>query len=448
DAAPWMRAAFPQTLWVLVLPVLTAAVWQLSVRLSLSLPAVEVVDVGFVAAFAVVFAVIAWSEGEILQAITPTTSFLLLRSALIPTSGLRTGVLSAVACVVVLGAGFLAGESCLSVGLLGLRLTVLVAIATTISQVIYSLRRQIGHTEDLSQYRLEKKIADGEMGAIYKARHRLLHRPTAVKLIRSQGQDEDLIARFEREVRLTSSLTNPHTVAIYDYGHTEDGAFYYAMEYLPGTTLRDLVKRTGPQPASRVIHILRQVCASLYEAHAAGLIHRDINPDNIILCERGHVYDVVKVVGFGLAKRIVDSQGRPQRGVEPPSAGAVLGTPHYLSPEAINSPDDVDSQSDLYSLGVVAYVLLTGTTPFKGGDFVEIAMHQMNTVPQRPSERLGESVPNDLEDLILSCLRKNPASRPADAGALRRALAGCRESGAWTQMRARAWWQEHGDVFE
>src|SRR5262249_23824157 len=243
------------------------------------------------------------------------------------------------------------------------------------------------------------------------------------------------IARFEHEVQITSQLTHPNTVAIYDYGRTPEGLFYYAMEYLSGIDLDQLVRRFGRQPEGRVIHVLRQGCGSLAEAHQIGLIHRDIKPANIVLTRRGGIYDVVKVLDFGLV-RTVD---RPR--ADSARRDVVVGTPHFMSPEAIETPASVDSRGDLYSVGAVGYWLLTGKTLFDSDDVTELLKHQVNMVPSTPSTRLGTQVSPDQEDIILRCLSKTPDQRPPSAAALDRALAECASAGSWTVQESETWWR-------
>ena len=290
----------------------------------------------------------------------------------------------------------------------------------------------------LGQYTLDEKIGAGGMGVVYRAHHAMLRRPTAVKLLDIEKTTDQSIARFEREVRLTSQLNHPNTVAIYDFGRTPEGIFYYAMEYLDGITLEDLAGRHGPQSEGRVIHILRQLCGSLNEAHEIGLIHRDVKPANAMIGPRGGMFDVVKLLDFGLVKA-VDSQ----RESNLTAAGALTGTPLYMSPEAVNEPDKVDNRSDLYAVGAIGYYLLTGSPVFEGRSAVEICMHQANTTPQRPSKRLGTTVSQDLEDLLLGCLAKNPEDRPSSAAILTRELDACREAFAWTRADARTWWDRN-----
>ena len=297
-------------------------------------------------------------------------------------------------------------------------------------------RRAALKAKQLGQYALDDKIGEGAFGAVYRAHHALMRRPVAVKLLQTEKLSQTSAARFEREVQLTSQLTHPNTITLYDYGRTPEGIFYYAMEYLDGLTIDRLVKQYGAQPEGRVIAILRQVCGSLAEAHAIGLVHRDIKPANVFLTQRGGVPDFVKVLDFGLVK-VRDTQG----GVELTMADATLGTPLYMSPEAVEHANDVDARSDLYSLGAVGYFLVTGEALFDCLTLGEVLMHQVKDLPMRPSERLGKPVSPDLEELLMRCLAKNPASRPANARELDDALARCRNAADWTREQADEWWR-------
>jgi len=313
------------------------------------------------------------------------------------------------------------------------------AIATVASRTIFGLRRQVGAIQVLGQYTLEEKIGEGGMGEVWRARHAMLRRPTAIKLLPATLAGAQAIERFEREVQLTARLTHPNTVAIFDYGRTPEGVFYYAMEYLDGLDLDRVVAADGPQPPERVIHVLRQVCGSLAEAHAAGLVHRDIKPANILLSTRGGEADFAKVLDFGLVKPIDANASSPAL----TSADTITGTPLYMAPEAILGTESLDGRSDLYAVGAVGFFLLTGTPPFQAQTVVEVCSKHLYAAPERPSERLGRPVPRDLEDVLLACLAKTPAERPADAKTLAKALDACAAAGQWTTDRAAAWWSSH-----
>jgi serine/threonine-protein kinase len=305
-------------------------------------------------------------------------------------------------------------------------------VATVASRVIYGLHEKAREARQLGQYALEEKIGEGGMGEIYRARHAMLRRPTAVKLLSGHGSDGQL-RRFEREVQITAGLTHPNTISIYDYGRTPEGIFYYAMELLEGLTLEELVVRHGAQPAARAIHVLRQVCGALEEAHGVGLIHRDIKPANIFLCRRGGILDFVKVLDFGLVRQVGSEQDTAAS-----SADIVVGTPLYLSPEAILKPSQLDARADIYGLGAVAYFLVTGTPVFSGKNLVEICGHHLHTAPEPPSSR--KPLAADFERVILACLAKDPMDRPQTARALREALEACEDAGRWKDTQAAEWW--------
>jgi serine/threonine-protein kinase len=314
-----------------------------------------------------------------------------------------------------------------------------VIVATYVTHVIYGLTQKVREATQLGQYTLDEKIGEGGMGIVFKARHSMLRRPTAVKLLPPEKAGEHNILRFEREVQLTSLLTHPNTIAIYDFGRTPEGVFYYAMEYLDGFDLEDLVDEAGPLDPARTIHILLQIAGALDEAHGVGLIHRDIKPANVILCERGSTPDVAKVLDFGLVKR----QGKPE---DPALSGTnvITGTPLFLAPEAILTPEKIDGRSDLYALGCVGYYLLTGTYPFNGATVLEICGHHLHTAPEPPSARLGKTLPPDLERVIMRCIEKKPDQRPHDAAALFEELHACDDASAWSPVGARKWWRERG----
>jgi serine/threonine-protein kinase len=296
----------------------------------------------------------------------------------------------------------------------------------------------------LGQYTLESKIGTGGMGVVYRARHAMLRRPTAIKLLPADRAGEANLMRFEREVQLTAELSHPNTIAIYDYGRTPDRIFYYAMEYLDGIDLEQLVKRDGPLPPGRVVHILRQVCGALGEAHSKGLLHRDIKPPNVILTERGGEPDVAKVVDFGLVKPLVTTE--PDITV---STSLVLaGTPLYMAPETLSAPGIYDPRSDLYAVGAVGYFLLTGKPVFEAGTVAEAFGHHLHSEPVAPSARLGRPVPAEIEAIILRCLKKSMNERPASARELARELEQCAATSPWTRQQAEQWWRAFRDSQE
>jgi serine/threonine-protein kinase len=264
----------------------------------------------------------------------------------------------------------------------------------------------------------------------------MMRRPSALKLLRPDHTGEASLLRFEREVQLTARLTHPNTITIFDYGRTQDGVFYYAMELLDGATLERIVAVGGPQPPARVVRILTMACGALAEAHAIGLIHRDIKPANIMLCTQGGERDVVKLLDFGLVKEL-----EVDRDVELTGARTLTGTPQYMAPESILTPDAVDARTDLYALGAVAYYLLAGAPVFGGKSIVEVCSQHLHQAPE-PLAARGVSVPAELEAVVQACLAKEPAHRPASAVELRRRLEACGIE-PWDADSARTWWLEH-----
>jgi serine/threonine protein kinase len=287
--------------------------------------------------------------------------------------------------------------------------------------------------KQLGQYRLQEKIGAGAMGVVYKGHHAMLRRPTAIKMLDVDRVNEASIQRFEREVQITCNLNNPHTVSIYDYGRTPEGVFYYAMEYLDGINLQALVDDYGPQSEGRVVNVLRQICASLYEAHSLGLVHRDIKPANIMLNRRGAEPDVVKVLDFGLVKALDDDKQSRE--------SELSGTPLYMSPEAIQTPELVDARSDLYAVGAVGYFMLTGETAFTAQSLGELCQQHLTAIPESPSERLGRGISPELEHAILACLEKNRSKRPQTARDLAALLD--RVTPNWSLEDAEGWWSRH-----
>src|SRR4051812_34271756 len=273
----------------------------------------------------------------------------------------------------------------------------------------------------LGPYTLEQKVGQGGMGAVYRARHDRLPRPVAVKLLRTRVAGDESLELFEREVQQTSRLTHPSTVQIYDFGVAQNGIYYYAMEYIDGLTLDDLVMRYGPLPPGRVIYILSQIAHALAEAHEVGLVHRDIKPANTLLCDRGGVVDFPKLVDFGL---VADLQAPIDPNDNRPRT--LLGTPMYMAPEALVETHRIDARTDLYALGAVAYYMLTGEDLFdEARDVEHLVSLQLGQEPVSPSERVRRKLPRDFERLVLACLAKSPLDRPQSALKLREAMLNC-----------------------
>lgn len=312
---------------------------------------------------------------------------------------------------------------------------IITGCCVAISSVIFGLRKQVDAARQLGQYTLVDKLGEGGMGEVYRARHALLKRDTVVKLLREDRVSPNAQSRFENEVQRTASLNHPNIVTVFDYGHTEEGVFYYAMELVDGATLEEVVAAGGAMPAARVVHILEGAARALEEAHGVGLIHRDVKPQNIMLTRRGRDCDAVKVLDFGLVK---SSNEMPTDGALTHD-NAVIGTPLFLSPEAITNPEGTGAPSDIYALGAVAYYLLTGTHVFGGATVVEICSHHLHTAPDAPSSRTPD-VPKDLEAIILRCLAKSPDDRPQTAAELLDAFAATEAHGRWTHEDSKTWW--------
>lgn len=327
---------------------------------------------------------------------------------------------------------------------------IVVVIAAVGARVIYSLSVDLKRALDLGSYSLEERLGFGGMGEVWRARHRFLARPAAVKLIRPevfQGATGDrqveLRARFEREAQTTAALHSPHTVNLFDYGVTDEGAFYYVMELLDGFDMKTLIERFGPLPAGRVVHLLLQVCHSLAEAHQVGLVHRDITPANIFVCRYGRDVDFVKVLDFGLVKPKA-RRGGDESGFS--RADRVGGTPAFMSPEQALADRPIDGRSDLYAIGCVAYWLLTGTLVFQKNTPTALAVAHAQAVPDPPSMRTELPIPPSLDGLVLECLAKSPADRPASADDLTQRLESLTDVPRWGRTQARAWWDTHAPV--
>lgn len=318
-------------------------------------------------------------------------------------------------------------------------------IAVATAHVLTRLAREVGEAREMGSYRLVEKLGAGGMGEVWRAEHRMLARPAAIKLIRpdvllGRGEDRDTaFRRFEREAQATAMLRCPHTIELFDFGVTSEGLFYYVMELIEGLDLETLVERFGPVPPGRAVYLLSQVCASLEEAHANGLIHRDVKPANVCVCRYGLEADFVKMLDFGLVGRqssLADeatlTQGR--------SPG---GTPAFMAPEQIVGQASPDPRTDLYSVGCLSFWLLTGQRPFEGVTPLEVLLSHVREKPARPSACSPFDIPSDLDELVLACLEKDPALRPPSATALRSRLTACRVD-AWSTEEAERWW----DVYQ
>ena len=423
-----------------------ALIWRaILVRKKLSVDALYLLDliitIGSGFTFATVAALAYDRQASAYTCLLFVSLTIFTRALVVPSSAKRTAVVSTLGFIpiaagaVVLaniakdfdipGPAFVVGDMLYN--------AVAIILATLGSEIIYGLSKKLGEAMQLGQYTLGRKIGEGGMGAVYHAHHALLRRPTAVKLMQPR-LGADALDRFEREVQAMSQLTHPNTVAVFDYGRNPDGALYYAMEYLGGTNLEDLVRIHGPQPANRVIDILIQVCGALQEAHEQSLIHRDIKPPNILLCERGGIPDVAKVVDYGLVKQITQDTTQ--------STQVILGTPHYIAPEIVTDPSSISPAVDLYALGAVGYYLLAGKRVFEGKTAVEVLVQHRMHVPKRPSEVAKIETSTELEDILLKCLAKNPKERYVSARELAEALERLPRSNGWNRDEATKWWRE------
>ena len=432
--------------------------WLLARRARLSVRSLGTLDaVSIVVACGFLSIMTMNDEGQILQVLLALTVTVMIRAILVPSRPRRTMVLSALAflptvvvCIArhdptALLPGFSPGYQKQYMTLNTVLWSILgTTLATIISRVTYGLRQQVAEANELGQYVLEERIGGGGMGEVWRARHRLLIRPAAIKLIRPQmsGDPELLLRRFEREARATAALKSPHTVQLYDFGATEDGRLYYVMELLDGLDLDTLVRQYGPLPAERVVHILRQVCSSLQDAHVNGLVHRDIKPANVVVSRAGTTFDFAKVLDFGLVK-LDTARNAEDDAVNLSTEGSAGGTPAFMAPEVVLGVADTDHRVDLYALGCVGYWLLTGKLIFEGGSVVEVMFHHAHTPPPRPSTRSELPIPAPLEDLVVECLEKDPARRPASAEAVSTRLDAVSLESAWTVERAERWWAMH-----
>jgi serine/threonine-protein kinase len=323
---------------------------------------------------------------------------------------------------------------------------IVIIMAYVGSRIVYRLGAAVREAREMGSYRLVERLGTGGMGEVWRAQHRMLARPAAIKLIRPEvlgardaGTRDLLLRRFEREAQATALMCSAHTLALYDFGVADDGTFYYVSELLDGFDLDQLVRRFGPVPAERAVYFLRQICASLAEAHDGGLIHRDIKPANVYACRYGREVDFIKVLDFGLVKRRPAEAGAGELTVEQGPSG----TPAFMSPEQALGEERVDARSDLYGVGGVAYWLLTGTLVFKGATPMETMVMHVHREPEPPSHRSELAIPPELESIVLDCLAKNPDDRPQTADQLAARLAAVPLMQEWTESRAREWWDRH-----
>jgi serine/threonine-protein kinase len=386
----------------------------------------------------------------LLEGLLALASLLWLRALLVPSSVKRSVTVGLLVCgSVAIGVfgelpHFASRElSSTTLALLFVNWAVMiVGFSAYASSVLYGLRREVQSAQRFGQYTLLEKLGEGGMGVVYRAQHAMLRRPTALKLLNASGSAANL-TRFEQEVQLMAELTHRNAVTVHDYGRTADGVFYYAMEHLDGIDLEALVQVTGPQPPARVIHLLRQACGALGEAHGRGLIHRDVKPGNVFVCRDRAEPDLVKVLDFGLVK---DSRQQGAAGVT--GEQTLVGTPLYMSPESISKSSSVDARSDLYSLAAVGYLMLCGEPVFSGNTVVEICAQHLFSEPVAPSLRNPSMRAADLEGVLLRCLSKQPDSRPATAAELAAELDRCSDAFGWSAEAASKWWSDYGPGLE
>jgi serine/threonine-protein kinase len=398
-------------------------------------------------------------EKQLMAGLFALTVTMMARAVLIPSTAMRTFCLSWLAAAPLLLVSWvfhvpaaMPGFSPLFLKFLIflnalLWMTIAVSLSTVTSRTIYGLRQQVKAASEIGQYTLEEKIGSGGMGEVWRARHRMLIRPAAVKLVTaralgsSTGRDPELrLRRFEREARATAGLKSPHTVELYDFGITDDGTLYYVMELLEGMDLDTLVERFGPLPAERAIHLLAQVCASLDDAHQNGVVHRDIKPANLIVSRIGSHWDFVKVLDFGLVK--LGGARSSSQSDRLTAENNVSGTPGFIAPESVLG-SETDHRVDIYALGCVAYWLLTGKLVFEGPGTIKVLFDHVHTPPAPPSTRTDQPIPPELEQLVLECLEKDPAKRPPSAAALRSRLQAIPGITPWSDALAERWWNEH-----
>jgi len=396
---------------------------------------------------AVSYHALPWPPGVVVRGWTPVSVWIIAFPLMVPaTRGkmalatIATALMDLVGLLVNVASGTPLPPP-ISLARLFLPTVVAVVIAFVFARVVHQLTVAAGKAREMGSYRLVSLIGRGGMGEVWRAEHRMLARQAAIKLIRADGAGgRDGLARFEREAQATATLRSPHTVQLYDFGLTEDGSFYSVMELLDGFPLDDLVDQWGPVPPARAVHVLLGVCRSLREAHTLGLVHRDIKPGNIFLCRSGTDVDFVKVLDFGLVKETA------RMDVSLTQTGFITGTPGFMAPEMALGRKEIDGRADLYSLACVGFYLLTGDTVFEKRTPIEVIMDHAKTPPPRPSSKSNVAIPEDLEDLLMDCLAKDPKERPESARELEKRLWGLHLRDYWTPDMAERWWAEHASA--
>ncbi len=392
-----------------------------------------------------------WPQDYILPSWSPIAVWIVTFSMLVPTTWGRaisaaviTGLMDPLTFLIMVKLGYTAIPENSHLMIQRFFPTVIaIGVVAFSCQIIYNLGAKVSEARKLGSYALQRLIGKGGMGEVWEAKHRMLARPAAVKLIRpeslgaddTRGQDR-IRARFEREAQATAALQSPHTIGIYDFGTTKDGTFYYVMELLDGVDFETLIKRFGPIPAERVINLIRQACHSLAEAHDRGLVHRDIKPANLFSCRYGIEHDFVKVLDFGLVKQ---AEEREMGDAGLTAEGVATGTPAYMPPEMASS-GPVDHRADIYGLGCVAYWLLTGHLVFENETPMLMVVDHIKTEPVTPSTRTELDVPAELDAAVLACLAKRPDDRPQTASELEALLAAVPVASEWNEKSAARWW--------
>jgi len=393
-----------------------------------------------------------WEDGGRLHGMPWATMWLLLVPVVVPLGhrrGMGRSILLSVVPVSVMFVGirWFGLPPASAITYLDLYLPCMIAsiLAVIIARMMYQLTSQVKKAQTMGSYQLEEQIGAGGMGEVWRAKHQMLVRPAAIKLVRTDRmakaantQSDSVVSRFKREAQATASLRSPHTVELYDFGVADDGTFFYVMELLDGLDLAKFVERFGPLAPERVVYLLHQMCCSLADAHSSGLVHRDIKPANIYVCRMGMATDFVKILDFGLVK----SLGADQTNLTLTADQAVIGTPAFLSPEAIAGKSN-DPRLDIYSLGCVAYWLLTGVLVFETESALAMAVAHAKEDPVPPSQKSELAIPKELDKVILDCLAKNPADRPQSAMELSIRLGQCQFKEPWTAYQASRWWDRH-----